>query len=212
MAEPLGAQIALTNPDGIRADLAHADDGVVTFGESYAVQPFGNRLQRLELSGAQLVAILEQQFQTDVFGGSFERILAPSHTLHYAIDRAAPPGRRIQDVTVAGQPLDPAAMYVVIANDFLADGGDGFTAFTEARRTAGAGADLEALNTTCRHEAGLTAPPGRSHQRALSPSARASVGHADRRSSCQYRHEWVPPTAGIRPSRECAARAAGGRR
>lgn len=159
VAEPLGAQIALTNPDGIRADLAHADDGVVTFGESYAVQPFGNRLQRLELSGAQLVAILEQQFQTDVFGGSFERILAPSHTLHYAIDRAAPPGRRIQDVTVAGQPLDPAAMYVVIANDFLADGGDGFTAFTEARRTAGAGADLEALNHYLSTRGPVSPPP-----------------------------------------------------
>ncbi|MEZ5151764.1 bifunctional metallophosphatase/5'-nucleotidase [Rhodococcus zopfii] len=158
-AESTGAQIALTNPDGIRADLTHADDGVVTYGESYAVQPFGNRLQRLEITGAQLVTILEQQFQTDLFGGPFERILAPSHTLHYTMDRAAAPGQRILDVTVAGQPLDPAATYVVIVNDFLAEGGDGFTAFTEARRTTGAGPDLEALNRYLSTHGPIAPPP-----------------------------------------------------
>lgn len=158
-AESAGAQIALINPDGIRADLAHSGDGVVTYGECYAVQPFGNRLQRLEMSGAQLAAILEQQFQTDVFGAAFERILAPSHTLHYSMDRAAPPGQRIHDVTVAGTPLDPAETYVVVANDFLAGGGDGFTAFTEARHTAGAGNDLEALNSYLSSRGPVAPPP-----------------------------------------------------
>ncbi|MCK8675339.1 bifunctional metallophosphatase/5'-nucleotidase [Rhodococcus sp. HM1] len=158
-AESAGAQIALTNPDGMRADLTHADDGVVTFGETYAVQPFGNRLLQLEVTGAQLVAILEQQFQTDVFGRSFERILSPSHTLRYTIDRAAEQGRRIQDVTVAGQPLDPAATYVVVVNDFLAAGGDGFTAFTEGRRTTGAGADLDALNGYLSAHGPVSPPP-----------------------------------------------------
>ncbi|WP_420752080.1 bifunctional metallophosphatase/5'-nucleotidase [Rhodococcus sp. O3] len=158
-AESTGAQIALTNPDGMRADLTHADDGIVTFGETYAVQPFGNRLLQLEVTGAQLVALLEQQFQTDVFGRPFERILSPSHTLRYTIDRAAEPGQRIQDVAVAGQPLDPAATYVVVVNDFLAAGGDGFTAFTEGRRTTGAGADLDALNEYLSAHGPVSPPP-----------------------------------------------------
>ncbi|WP_416062480.1 bifunctional metallophosphatase/5'-nucleotidase [Rhodococcus indonesiensis] len=145
-AEPAGAQLALTNPGGVRADLLHSDDGVVTHGDTYAAQPFGNRLQVLELTGAELVGVLEQQFQQDGSGATRERILAPSHTLRYVLDRAATPGTRIRDVTVAGRPLDPVATYRVVVNGFLADGGDGFTGFTHARRTTGAGAELDALN------------------------------------------------------------------
>ncbi|MBC2590599.1 MULTISPECIES: bifunctional UDP-sugar hydrolase/5'-nucleotidase [Rhodococcus] len=145
-AEPAGAQLALTNPGGVRADLLHSGDGVVTYGDAYAAQPFGNRLQVLELTGAELVGILEQQFQQDGTGAGRERILAPSHTLRYVLDRAAAPGSRIRDVTIADRPLDAAAAYRVVVNGFLAEGGDGFTGFTQARRATGAGAELDALN------------------------------------------------------------------
>ena len=52
-----GAQVAITNPGGIRTDLVHASspagegDGVVTYGEAYAVQPFGNVMQTMTLTG-----------------------------------------------------------------------------------------------------------------------------------------------------------------
>ena len=64
-----GAQIAITNPGGIRADFTYASssvgegDGVVTYGEAYTVQPFGNIMQTVTLTGAQLDAVLEQQWQ-----------------------------------------------------------------------------------------------------------------------------------------------------
>ncbi|MEE2031182.1 bifunctional UDP-sugar hydrolase/5'-nucleotidase [Rhodococcus sp. CC-R104] len=145
-AEPFGAQIALTNPGGIRADLTYTGDGTVTFGQTYAVQPFGNRVQVLELTGAQIDAVLEQQFQEEVSGRPLERILAPSHTLRYTLDRLAPRGERIRDISIAGTPLIPETTYSVAVNGFLADGGDGFSVFSEAQRRTGAGHELDALN------------------------------------------------------------------
>ncbi|MCK0091192.1 bifunctional metallophosphatase/5'-nucleotidase [Rhodococcus sp. F64268] len=144
---PLGAQIALTNPGGLRGDLYFDDDGAVTYGEAYGVQPFGNLLQVLEMTGAQLTAVLEQQFQTDITGAALERILAPSHNLHYTLDRSAPSGQRVRDITVSGAPLDLEAIYSVAVNDYLAGGSDGFSVFTEARSRVGAGEELTALTT-----------------------------------------------------------------
>ncbi|MEE2058303.1 bifunctional metallophosphatase/5'-nucleotidase [Rhodococcus artemisiae] len=144
---PLGAQIALTNPGGLRGDLYYDDGGAITYGEAYGVQPFGNLLQILELTGAQLTAALEQQFQTDVAGADHERILAPSHNLHYTLDRLAPVGQRVRGITVSGAPLDPDAMYSVAVNDYLAGGSDGFSVFAEARSRVGAGEELTALTT-----------------------------------------------------------------
>lgn len=142
--EQQGAQLALMNSAGVRADLL-TDDGSVTYGQAFAVHPFGNRLEIVDMTGAQLHEVLEQQFQTDEAGGEIERILFPSHTLHYTLDRLAPRGERIRDITVAGAPVDPAATYSVVVNSFLRGGGDGFTTFTGMRSRAGLGSDLDAL-------------------------------------------------------------------
>jgi len=144
--EPHGAQLALMNIDGVRADLT-ADGDAVSFGEAFAVHPFGNRLEIVDMTGAQIHAVLEQQFRSDSVGSSVERILAPSHTLHYTLDRLAPRGERIRDITVAGEPLDPDTVYSVVVNSFLSGGGDGFTVFAETRSRAGLGYDLDALTT-----------------------------------------------------------------
>ena len=82
-----GAQIALMNPGGVRADLTFASspvgegDGVVTYGEAFTVQPFGNILQTLTYTGAQLDAVLEQQWQPQADGSILVRVLQPSATL-----------------------------------------------------------------------------------------------------------------------------------
>ncbi|KAA5830492.1 bifunctional metallophosphatase/5'-nucleotidase [Saccharopolyspora hirsuta] len=141
-----GAQIAMTNPGGIRTDLVHASspagegDGVVTYGEAYAVQPFGNVMQTLTLTGAQLKNVLEQQWQPEA-----TRILQVSSTLHYTYSASAPVGSKVSDLTVAGQPVDPGASYRVSVNNFLAAGGDGFTGFTEGTDLTGGPVDLDAL-------------------------------------------------------------------
>ncbi|MEU5851550.1 bifunctional metallophosphatase/5'-nucleotidase [Saccharopolyspora shandongensis] len=155
-----GAQVAVTNPGGIRTDLVHASspedegDGVVTYGEAYAVQPFGNVMQTMTLTGAQLKNVLEQQWQPNA-----TRILQVSSTLRYTYSASAPVGSKVSDITIAGRPVDPNAPYRVSVNNFLASGGDGFTEFAGGTEIAGGPVDLDALVGYLGSHAGLAPPP-----------------------------------------------------
>ena len=149
-----GARVALTNPGGIRADLPFAPDGVVTYGEAFTVQPFGNIMQTVTLTGAQLKDVLEQQWQP---GGA--RILQVSSTLHYSWSRAAPDGARVADLRIDGARVDPAATYRVSVNNFLAAGGDGFTGFTAGTEVTGGPVDLDALLAYLSATPGVAPPP-----------------------------------------------------
>lgn len=127
-----GAQLALMNPGGIRTSLTFANSaggeapGEVTFGECFAVQPFNNLVVTQTLTGAQLKAVLEQQFPG--FGGqTVQRILQPSAGLTYSYSPSRPLGDRIFELRLGGVAIDPATNYRVTTNDFLANGGDGFT-------------------------------------------------------------------------------------
>lgn len=141
-----GAVAALMNPGGVRADL---DAGPVTYEEAFTVQPFANNLVTLDLTGAQLQCVLEQQLQVG-------RTLYPSATLTYAVDPAgttAPAGTdpcagtRVVDATVAigGVPVDAAATYRITVNNFLAGGGDGFSTLTLGTNRTTGPIDLDAL-------------------------------------------------------------------
>jgi 5'-nucleotidase len=132
-----GAQVALTNPGGLRTDLRA---GPVTWGDLFAAQPFGNDLVAMTLTGADLLALLEQQWR----GGPEGTILQVSG-LYYAWSESAPPGKRVREARVAGKPLDRAARYRVVVNGFLAGGGDGFDALARGTDRKGVGTDLEAL-------------------------------------------------------------------
>jgi 5'-nucleotidase len=125
-----GAQVALMNPGGVRADLTFAasgseGDGVVTYGEAFQVQPFSNLMGAVTLTGAQLDELLEQQWTS-----AGEKILQPSSTLRFTIDRGRAVGDRVSGIMVNGTPVDPSASYRVAANNFLLGGGDGFSVFT----------------------------------------------------------------------------------
>lgn len=122
-----GAVVAMTNPGGIRTDLTYPSsaagegDGNVTYGEAFAVQPFSNSLVTLTLTGAQLKAVLEQQ----VFNS---RMLQISASLTYSWSASAAAGNHVSNLMINGVAVDPAASYRVTVNNFLAGGGDGFTA------------------------------------------------------------------------------------
>lgn len=136
-----GAQIALMNPFGVRAPLTPSADGSLTFGDLYAAQPFNNTLVTQSMTGAELKAVLEQGFDTN----GPEQILIPSAGFAFRYDRSKPGGQRIVSMMLNGQPIDPAGMYRVTTNSFLAQGGDAFTVFA-GQRTAQIGiSDLEAL-------------------------------------------------------------------
>ncbi|BCJ52263.1 bifunctional metallophosphatase/5'-nucleotidase [Actinoplanes sp. NBRC 14428] len=145
------AQLALMNPGGIRADFdAEASaggepDGKVTYGEAFTVQPFNNLVVTQTFTGAQLKNVLEQQFVG--FGGqTTQRILQVSKGLTYTWTSTAAPGSKVSALALNGTPIDPAASYRVTTNDFLANGGDGFTNLTAGtNRTTAPGFDVDAL-------------------------------------------------------------------
>ncbi|MCL7460101.1 bifunctional metallophosphatase/5'-nucleotidase [Micromonospora echinofusca] len=146
-----GAQIALMNPGGIRASLPYAASaggeapGEVTYGEAFTVQPFNNLVVTQTLTGAQLRNVLEQQF-VGFKGQTTQRILQVSAGLTYSYDSTAPAGSRVSALAFDGAPVDPAASYRVTTNDFLANGGDGFTELQAGTaRTTAPGFDVDAL-------------------------------------------------------------------
>ncbi|WP_232366844.1 bifunctional metallophosphatase/5'-nucleotidase, partial [Alteripontixanthobacter muriae] len=135
-----GAQIALMNSGGIRAPLASENDGIITFGDIYAVQPFGNVLMTKSLTGAQLFEVLEQQF-----AGTEDELLSPSAGFAFTYDTSRAPGQRILSATLEGRPIHPAANYRVTMNSFLASGGDGFATFAEGTEAVTGPLDLDAM-------------------------------------------------------------------
>ncbi|HEY6738685.1 MAG TPA: 5'-nucleotidase C-terminal domain-containing protein, partial [Actinopolymorphaceae bacterium] len=140
-------QIALMNPGGIRADLVAADNGEVTFGAAFTVQPFNNYLVSLDFTGEQILELLEQQWSGDNAGGEDHWKVLQVAGLSYTWDKDAPEGSKVvaDSVTVGGEPLDPAATYRVVTNSFLADGGDGFPVFTQGANSYYGGLDIDAL-------------------------------------------------------------------
>jgi 5'-nucleotidase len=146
-----GAQIALMNPGGIRASLSFSaspggeEPGEVTYGEAFTVQPFNNLVVTQTLTGAQLKEVLEQQF-AGYAGQTTQKILQVSAGFTYSYDTTLPLGGRVSAMALNGTPIDPAASYVVTTNDFLANGGDGFTRLTAGTgRVTAPGFDVDAL-------------------------------------------------------------------
>lgn len=148
------AEVAFMNPGGVRSDLTYAQsagegDGVVTFGEAFTFQPFGNTLLTFPMTGAEIISVLEEQCQPDFASRPFLH-LGVSEGFTYDLSKTIVGGVctsvSISNVMLNGVPLDPAATYTVTANNFLADGGDNFTTFADVTgpRLDG-GNDLEAL-------------------------------------------------------------------
>ena len=154
----VGAQIALMNNSGIRAGLEPASDGSISYGDIYAVQPFGNSLVTKTFTGSQLLALFEQQFD----GEGFVQTFSVSDGFALTYDMRRPVGSRVVSAMLDGQPIDPARSYRVTMNSFLASGGDSFTVFNAGTDTVTGGFDLDAM------EAWLRAVP----VRALPPEGR----------------------------------------
>ena len=109
------------------------------------MQPFNSLVVTQTMTGAQIKDVLEQQFVG--FGGqTVQRILQVSAGFSYSYDPARASGEHVSNLSLNGTPIDPAATYRVTSNDFLANGGDGFTKMKAGTdRTVAPGFDLDAL-------------------------------------------------------------------
>jgi 5'-nucleotidase len=137
-----GAVVAFMNPGGIRADLPA---GQITYNDLYTTQPFANTLVVKTLTGAQIKALLEQQFDNPAAGAI--RTLQVSRGFTYSFDATRAAGDRVDasSIKINGTPVDPAQGYRVTMNSFLATGGDGFTVFNQGTEQLGGAVDIDAL-------------------------------------------------------------------
>ena len=134
-----GAQFAFMNNGGIRSILEPDADGTITYGDIFAIQPFGNQLVTRTFTGAQILAVLEQQY------ADAERVvgLQVSEGFSVRYDMSMPEGSRLLSATYLGEPVKPDATYRVTINSFLASGGDGFALFKEGTDSVVGSVDLD---------------------------------------------------------------------
>ncbi|MBM3604908.1 MAG: multifunctional 2',3'-cyclic-nucleotide 2'-phosphodiesterase/5'-nucleotidase/3'-nucleotidase [Alphaproteobacteria bacterium] len=122
-----GVTIAIQNGGGLRASI---DEGEVTMGEVYTVLPFQNTLATFQLTGADIIAALENGAgQYEEAAGRFAQVSG----LKYTVDPAAEAGARISEVMVEAEgqwvPIDESATYGIATNNYMRGGGDGYAVF-----------------------------------------------------------------------------------
>jgi 5'-nucleotidase len=154
------AVAAFMNPGGVRAPFTFAPSGSeapgeVTYGEAFTVQPFGNSLVTMTLTGAQILEMLKLQWCGQ---GTAPKVLLPSASVHYTFSQSVASGlasvaatgcagapNPVSGLTIGGTPVDPAASYRITVNSFLADGGDGFPVLRQGTDRLGGEVDTDAL-------------------------------------------------------------------
>jgi 5'-nucleotidase len=141
---PGGADIAFVNPGSVRADLTFSGTGAVTFSNLSNIEPFGNTLVTLNLTGAQIVRLLEQQWETpnntakfNTVSGAVGRLLLVSNGFTYTYDNSVAAGALsgqgarvvVSSMRLNGVPIDLTKTYKIATNSFLGTGtgGDNFT-------------------------------------------------------------------------------------
>ncbi|MDD4653558.1 MAG: bifunctional metallophosphatase/5'-nucleotidase, partial [Methanothrix sp.] len=149
-AREAGAAVAFMNIGGIRTDLIYNPSnnegaGNVTYGEAFSVQPFGNSIYTVNLTGSQIDKLLEEQFDNPEVGRN--SILQVSRGFFYTWNKSAPNGQKvdINSIKINGTAIDPEGSYRIAANLFLADGGDNFSVFKSGVDRVCGVSDLDAF-------------------------------------------------------------------
>ena len=140
------ADIAFMNTGGIRNDLpsgTQASPIEITFGDLYAVQPFRNQVISMKLTGAQILQLLQEQWQARKADDPKKLYVSQGFT--YQWNPKAEINSRISALHLNGNPIDMKRYYTIVTNSFLADGGDGFSIFKEGQQRQILGQDIEAL-------------------------------------------------------------------
>ena len=137
MRAQTGTDFAFMNPGGVRADI---DAGEITWKEAFTVQPFGNDLVKLTLTGADVKTLLEQQWGTNA-----TRIMPVSGLKVKYDDSRAAGDRVVSIIKNDGTPIDRNQTYTITVNNYMADGGDGYTVLAGIKERTIDVVDLDAL-------------------------------------------------------------------
>jgi 5'-nucleotidase len=160
-----GAVAAFMNVGGVRSSLLFNQisggekPGEVTYAEAFAVQPFGNTLVVKTCTGQQLYDVLEQQFENPAAGQ--QRVMAVSQVTYSYTRTVAAGTKRVTDgsLKIGGVAVNKAASYRVVLNNFIADGGDGFTVFKSCTNPLGGDVDIDAFARYLGAKSPLAPPP-----------------------------------------------------
>ncbi|WP_234414279.1 5'-nucleotidase C-terminal domain-containing protein [Paenibacillus sp. CAA11] len=134
------ADFAFMNPGGIRADLPKGD---VTFADLAKIQPFGNTLVKLSLTGQQVKTLLQQQWGTNADGTPNTKTLQISG-LKYTADFNKPVAERVTSLSLEdGTPIDLGKTYTAVVNNFMAAGGDNYKVLLDAKSSLAGPIDLD---------------------------------------------------------------------
>ena len=130
-----GVQIAFMNNKGIRGNLESGSDNISNYGQNTSVLPFGNTLTMMSFSGAQIRVLLEQQMWLDEEAPDGRNVLQVSEGFTYTWDRKRPVGTRLvpESVKLNGIPLNDGTEYRIVANNFIAGGGDRLPMFQQGK-------------------------------------------------------------------------------
>jgi len=177
-ADEGGAQIAFMNTGGVRASLRVAPKyteapGDVIYKEAYDVAPFNNILVTMDMTGQEIMDVLNQQYQAISDRGSRPMLslgVSKGFTYEWEWEGPAPapntqptvPGHVVPgSMMLNGNPIDLGATYRVATLNFLADGGDSFTGFSAGENRLGGAEDLANLVDFLEANPGLTVPEDR---------------------------------------------------
>ncbi|WP_119304424.1 bifunctional metallophosphatase/5'-nucleotidase [Dongia deserti] len=128
MRAAIGADIAIVNGGGIRGNKEYPAGTGLLRRDVLTELPFGNKTVLVEVTGATLLAALENGVaQVEEGAGRFPQVSG----LTMQVDLKKPGGSRVVAVEVAGKPLDRQATYRLATNDFMLRGGDGYTMLAE---------------------------------------------------------------------------------
>jgi 5'-nucleotidase len=148
--------IGLMNPGGIRADLIAKASGDVTYGAAFTVQPFNNFVVSMDLTGLQIKALLNEQWngnnESTASGNKILQVSGLTYTWDKSLAATANTDALVSvdfdadgDPTTANVPLVDTQVYRVVANSFLSDGGDNFATFKAGTNKLIGGLDIDSL-------------------------------------------------------------------
>ncbi|MDE2445513.1 MAG: bifunctional metallophosphatase/5'-nucleotidase [Alphaproteobacteria bacterium] len=136
MKGAVGADIAITNGGGIRGDKEYAAGADITRKDILTELPYGNVTVLTTVSGQQVHDALENGFSKFADGaGRFPQVAG----MKVIADVKKPAGSRVISVMIGDKPLDPKADYKLATNDYMLDGGDGYTALKGGKVTINGG-------------------------------------------------------------------------
>jgi 2',3'-cyclic-nucleotide 2'-phosphodiesterase (5'-nucleotidase family) len=130
MRAAVGAEVAITNGGGIRGDRTYEAGDTLTRKDVLSELPFGNVTVLIELSGADLLAALENGVsEVENGAGRFPQVSG----LTFEYDPAAPKGSRVTKAAAGGKSLESGRLYTVATNDYMQGGGDGYAALKKGK-------------------------------------------------------------------------------